>query len=238
MKRFVKCKDCHGNLTCNALSTLQQGCFIGVTTDDIIQAIEQKINSLDRSIKKLKDHFIILLDDRDVRLCVQCSRCWANVRGKKCEIAYSLECGEMRTIDIKQALHQEIEKRQESLGRLLEQKANISAVESEAERQEVQNYIKEARILSEPYVFSGIKSWKRYRQVYGTIKSFTDATAEIIQEADGMLKPEVNNHKHMSTFLCENCCEAVQVPTDLLGKELRFKCPVCHQENHYDLTAE
>ena len=41
----------------------------------------------------------------------------------------------------------------------------------------------------------------------------------------------------MSTFLCEECCEAVQVITALLGKELRFKCPTCHQENHYDLTA-
>lgn len=39
-----------------------------------------------------------------------------------------------------------------------------------------------------------------------------------------------------STYLCENCCEAVQVTTALLGKELTFKCPVCHQVNHYDLS--
>ena len=44
------------------------------------------------------------------------------------------------------------------------------------------------------------------------------------------------NPKLLSTFLCENCCEAVQVTTALLGNELRFKCPVCHQENHYDLS--
>jgi hypothetical protein len=46
----------------------------------------------------------------------------------------------------------------------------------------------------------------------------------------------VNDPKHLSTFLCENCGEAVQVTTALLSKELRFKCPVCHQENHYDLS--
>lgn len=55
-------------------------------------------------------------------------------------------------------------------------------------------------------------------------------------EAMNRMPPKPHPVPSMTTFLCESCLKAVQVPSDMIGQELRFKCFVCHQENYYDLT--
>jgi uncharacterized protein YlaI len=42
------------------------------------------------------------------------------------------------------------------------------------------------------------------------------------------------SYEAVESFLCQSCGEAVQIPSDQIGKKVHWKCMICHQENHLD----
>lgn len=61
-----------------------------------------------------------------------------------------------------------------------------------------------------------------------------ECTTGPVQELWGEIEEKLKVNEFLHTFLCQNCGEAVSIPSAQVGKKVHWKCMVCHQENHFD----
>lgn len=211
----TNCGDCWRKINDCGERIVGYRCKGEVTTHDIVQELEIQYIKKNISIKKLQSQ-ILGITAKFYRNTVHETRCLDCYLHLYC---CKGDCGAILDCDIIEALRHEIKTRRIAMGKLRAQKISLQGRQCSYDR------IEQNLGAGFPYPITTHPGIKKNQLFWS---SFGRAGSHIVKWQD--------NPQKMSTFCCENCQEAVKVPTDMLGDELLFKCPSCLQENHYDLS--